>query len=152
MTYAQVVETSVTVTDNSPFQDYPHPDDHTTRSIIKVTYSDFLSSSFHVHTLSEKKQHSCQNTDKRKLIHHFLFMVVQRTIKILLCEREVPFTQWGSSIYSSLIFYHACINCDTIHQHLLTVTPSTSCSCARTTAVYKMNRVLLKSYLSCVNS
>ena len=32
MTSAQVVETSVTVTDNSPFQDYPHPDDHTTRS------------------------------------------------------------------------------------------------------------------------
>ena len=28
MTSAQVVETSVTVTDNSPFQDYPHPDDH----------------------------------------------------------------------------------------------------------------------------
>ena len=34
MTSAQVVETSVTVTDNSPFQDYPHPDDHTTRSIV----------------------------------------------------------------------------------------------------------------------
>ena len=36
MTSAQVVdrnvETSVTVSDNSPFQDYPHPDDHTTRS------------------------------------------------------------------------------------------------------------------------
>ena len=31
MTSAQVVETSVTVTDNSPFQDYPHPADHTTR-------------------------------------------------------------------------------------------------------------------------
>ena len=32
MTSAQVVETSVTVTNNSPFQDYPHPDDYTTRS------------------------------------------------------------------------------------------------------------------------
>ena len=32
MTSPQVVETSVTVNDNSPFQDYPHPDDHTTRS------------------------------------------------------------------------------------------------------------------------
>ena len=31
MTSAQFVETSVTVTNNSPFQDYPHPDDHTTR-------------------------------------------------------------------------------------------------------------------------
>ena len=29
MTSAQVVETSVTDTDNSPFQDYPHPDDVT---------------------------------------------------------------------------------------------------------------------------
>ena len=29
MTSAQVVETSVTVTDNSPFQDNPHPDDVT---------------------------------------------------------------------------------------------------------------------------
>ena len=29
MTSVQDVETSVTVTDNSPFQDYPHPDDHT---------------------------------------------------------------------------------------------------------------------------
>ena len=32
MTSAQVVETSVIVTDNSPFKDYPHPDDHTTQS------------------------------------------------------------------------------------------------------------------------
>ena len=34
MTPAQVVQTSVIVTDNSPFQDYPHPDDHTTRSTV----------------------------------------------------------------------------------------------------------------------
>ena len=34
MTSAQVVETSVTVTDNSPFEDYPHPDDHTTQSKV----------------------------------------------------------------------------------------------------------------------
>ena len=30
MTSAQVVETSVTTTDNSPSQDYTHPDDQTT--------------------------------------------------------------------------------------------------------------------------
>ena len=30
MTSAQVVETSVTITDNSPSQDYTHPDDQTT--------------------------------------------------------------------------------------------------------------------------
>ena len=32
MTSAQVVETSVAVTDNSTFHDYPHPYDRTTRS------------------------------------------------------------------------------------------------------------------------
>ena len=30
LTFAQVVETSVTITDNSPFKDYNHPDDQTT--------------------------------------------------------------------------------------------------------------------------
>ena len=35
MTSAQFVETSITVTDNSPFHDYPeHSDDHTTRSTV----------------------------------------------------------------------------------------------------------------------
>ena len=34
MTTAQVVETSVTVT-NSSFQNYTHPDDHTTQTINK---------------------------------------------------------------------------------------------------------------------
>ena len=33
MTTAQVVETSVTVT-NSSFQNYTHPDDHTTRTTV----------------------------------------------------------------------------------------------------------------------
>ena len=32
MTNAQVVETSVTVNNNSPTQDYVHPDDHTQRT------------------------------------------------------------------------------------------------------------------------
>ena len=41
MTSAQVVETSVTVTDNSPFQDYPHPDDHTTRSTVIPGFKPF---------------------------------------------------------------------------------------------------------------
>ena len=42
---AQVVETSVTVTNNSPFQDYPaHPDDHTTRSIKYIFKKDTLTS------------------------------------------------------------------------------------------------------------
>ena len=37
MTSAQVVETSVTTTDNSPSQDYTHPDDQTT--LLEVFYS-----------------------------------------------------------------------------------------------------------------
>ena len=34
-TSAQVVETSITTTDNSPLQDYTHPDDQTT--LLHVT-------------------------------------------------------------------------------------------------------------------
>ena len=41
MTSAQVVETSVTVTDNSPFQDYPYPDDHTTQSTVTPGFKPF---------------------------------------------------------------------------------------------------------------
>ena len=36
MTSAQVVETSVKVTPNSPSQDYSHPDDHNLRTYILV--------------------------------------------------------------------------------------------------------------------
>ena len=32
---------SVTVTDNSPFQDYPHPDDHTTQSTVTPRFKPF---------------------------------------------------------------------------------------------------------------
>ena len=42
MTSSQVVETSVTVTDNSPFQDYAHPDDHTTRSTVTPGFKPFF--------------------------------------------------------------------------------------------------------------
>ena len=38
ITYPRVVERSVTVTDNSPFQDYSHLDDHTTGSIVAFLY------------------------------------------------------------------------------------------------------------------
>ena len=36
MTSAQVIDRSVTITDNSPFQDYPHTVDHTIRSNKEV--------------------------------------------------------------------------------------------------------------------
>ena len=36
MTSAQVVVTSVTTTDNSPSQDYNHPDDQTTLLHVKL--------------------------------------------------------------------------------------------------------------------
>ena len=53
MTSVQVVKMSVTVTDNSPFQDFPHPDDHTTRSIIhKKTLHSEISHVFTSQSLS----------------------------------------------------------------------------------------------------
>ena len=36
MTSAQVVETSVNVTSNSPSQDYTHPDDHNLPNYVSV--------------------------------------------------------------------------------------------------------------------
>ena len=41
MTCAQVVETSVTVTEKDAFQDYSHPDDHTTRSTVTPGFKPF---------------------------------------------------------------------------------------------------------------
>ena len=43
MTSAQAVKTSVTVTDNSPFKDFSHPDDHTTRSTVTPGFKHFTS-------------------------------------------------------------------------------------------------------------
>ena len=37
----RVKRTVVTVTYNSPFQDYPHPDDHTTRSTVAPGFKPF---------------------------------------------------------------------------------------------------------------
>ena len=37
MTTAQVVETSVTVNNNSPIQDYVHPDDQTQPTFVLIT-------------------------------------------------------------------------------------------------------------------
>ena len=38
MTTSQVVETSVTVNNNSPIQDYVHPDDHIQPTLVNVQY------------------------------------------------------------------------------------------------------------------
>ena len=38
MTSAQVVETSVNVTNNSPSRDYSHPDDQTTQTIVIIMW------------------------------------------------------------------------------------------------------------------
>ena len=37
MTTAQVIETSVTVNNNSPIQDYVHPDDHTQPAYLELS-------------------------------------------------------------------------------------------------------------------
>ena len=50
MTSAQVVETSVKVTTNSPSQDYTHPDDHNLRTYISVKLrQDFMIRIGHFH-------------------------------------------------------------------------------------------------------
>ena len=55
MTSAQVVETLVNVTDNSPFQDYAHPDDHTTRS---TRFTIALINRLHVVVLPKSRDHN----------------------------------------------------------------------------------------------
>ena len=42
MTTAQVVETSVTVNNNSPIQNYVHPDDQTQPSSMKFRWFEFM--------------------------------------------------------------------------------------------------------------
>ena len=67
MTTAQVVETSVTVT-NSSFQNYTHPDDHTTRTTDTPGFKPFTmcvcvlcnmnNGTINVQVQNERKQHS----------------------------------------------------------------------------------------------
>ena len=50
MTTAQVVETSVTVNNNSPIQDYVHPDDQTEPTLILYFWNDSWVQTFHCFT------------------------------------------------------------------------------------------------------
>ena len=52
MTTAQVVETSVTVT-NSSFQNYTHPDDHTTRTVLSIAQNLKREDFFEFRTISK---------------------------------------------------------------------------------------------------
>ena len=54
MTTAQVVETSVTVNNNSPIQDYVHPDDQTQPFEITPGFKPFIVS--HITISIRKKQ------------------------------------------------------------------------------------------------
>ena len=73
ITSAQVVEMSVTVTDNKPFQDYPHPDDPTTRS-IDITLFDSLqdlkgrSFTNHANEISLRDQLGLPDEDSKQLL------------------------------------------------------------------------------------
>ena len=51
MTAAQVVETSVSVNNNSPIQDYVHPDDQTQPTIYFVTLARFFVILIYPHSL-----------------------------------------------------------------------------------------------------
>ena len=59
MTTAQVVETSVTVT-NSSFQNYTHPDDHTARTIDTPGFKPFTIKDFY---LKKKKSWMSSTAD-----------------------------------------------------------------------------------------
>ena len=60
MTTVQVVETSVTVT-NSSFQNYTHPDDHTTRTSFKEGIK-------HIYEASQSKEHSITKGAKKRIM------------------------------------------------------------------------------------
>ena len=92
MTSAQVVETSVTVTDNSPFQDYPHPDDHTTRTTVII--NKFL-------LLSPAGLWYCVNLVCTSL-NRFLSRSISRGVRIWTPCRS------SSSIFLNTISYFAC--------------------------------------------
>ena len=90
MTSAQVVETSVTVTDNSPFQDYPHPDDHTTRSTVTPGFKPF--------TVKNKQAH--KQIKNRENV--FTFPVVNVSIALIFFLKNVFFF---ASCNVSNVFY-----------------------------------------------
>ena len=63
MTSTQVVETSVIVTNNNPFEEYPYPDDHTTRSTIYIIGN--MIHTVHVsNTVKAPVSRHCQEADK----------------------------------------------------------------------------------------
>ena len=62
MTTAQVVETSVTVT-NSSFQNYTHPDDHTTRTTDTPGFKPFTN----FNTVKPKWKHNLSREDRAEL-------------------------------------------------------------------------------------
>ena len=71
MTSAQVVETSITVTDNSPFQDFPHPDDHATRSRI-----------VNIDKKKEKQKNNCKDITRYVTVAEIMLYVRLFSIKV----------------------------------------------------------------------
>ena len=67
MTSAQVVETSVTSTDNSPSQDYTHPDDQTTLLHVTPGFKPFTVRIYSIkkrHKTKQKTTATQKNTNK----------------------------------------------------------------------------------------
>ena len=71
ITFPQVVETSVTITDNSlsefSLQGYPHLDDHTTRSLDTITLHDRTTRSHYTIALHDHTTRSHYTTDTREV-------------------------------------------------------------------------------------
>ena len=79
MTSTQVVETSVTTTDNSPSQDYTHPDDRTTLLLVTPGFKPFtVLSSIRPSPINFRPRSSCLYPDSSILIsrkHYFKYPV-----------------------------------------------------------------------------
>ena len=83
MTSALVVETSVTATDNSLYQDYPHPDDHTTRSTILLGIINLFCFCTSESTLGRSQVHIRQT--KNNLAIKLAHSLCESFLSIFLC-------------------------------------------------------------------
>ena len=74
MNSAQVVETSVSITDNSPSQYYTHPDDQTTLSRVTIGLKPFTDVNFVSETINNNN--TLMTTNYQKYVNNRLNLCV----------------------------------------------------------------------------
>ena len=99
MTTAQVVETSVTVT-NSSFQNYTHPDDHTTRTTDTPGFKPFTTSEY----ITQNSTHHIHFTHTAQLDLQVLFKV--QKLEIINYIAKKPFNRGSHSTHGCIIGLH----------------------------------------------